>query len=110
MLAVSAIGDPAAFHAQLARAGATVIPRTFADHHAFTAPEAHALARDAREADLAVCTLKDAVKLDPLWPRVDGALLYVSQSVHVERGEDALQNVLERVLGTRTHPTKPPGR
>ncbi len=110
VLAVSAIGDPAAFHAQLERAGASVIPRTFADHHAFTPAEATRLATDAHEVDLAVCTLKDAVKLDPLWPRADRALWYVSQSVHVERGEDALQHVLDRVLRTPTHPTKPPGR
>lgn len=110
VLAIGAIGDPSAFHAQLAHAGASVIPRTFADHHAFTAAEARALANDARQADLAVCTLKDAVKLDPLWPRADRALWYVSQSVRVERGEDALQNALDHVLGTRTHPTKSRGR
>ena len=110
VLAIAAIGDPSAFHAQLARAGAFVIPRTFADHHAFTADEARSLADAARAADLAVCTLKDAVKLDPLWPRVDRGLWYVSQSVHVERGEDALQHVVAHVLGTRTHPSTSSGR
>ena len=109
VLAVSAIGDPAAFHAQLASAGASVIPRTFADHHAFTAADARALAGEAAHTDLVVCTLKDAVKLDAVWGRADRALWYVSQSVRLERGEDALARVLDRVLGLRSHLSTSPG-
>ena len=87
-----------------------VIPRTFGDHHAFAEAEVQALAADAAAADVVACTLKDAVKLGPRWPRIAPPLWYVSQSVHVERGEDALQHVLDRVFPTRTHPPTTPGR
>jgi tetraacyldisaccharide 4'-kinase len=48
-----------------------------------------------------VCTLKDAVKLGPLWPRGAPALWYVSQRVVVERGERVLADALGRLLAGR---------
>ena len=41
--------------------------------------------------DLVICTLKDAVKLAPLWPRLAPPLWYVSQHVMVERGVGGLE-------------------
>ena len=49
-----------------------------------------------------MCTLKDAVKLGPLWPRGGPTLWYVSQRVTVERGERVLEDSLGRLLAART--------
>ena len=101
VLAVSAIGDPTAFVAQLEAFGATVDSTSFRDHHRFTAAEAATLARTAERYDLVVCTLKDAVKLGPLWPR-GSPLWYVSQRVVVERGAGAVEDVLTTTLLARS--------
>jgi tetraacyldisaccharide 4'-kinase len=100
VLAVAAIGDPAAFGAQLADEGAVVTLRAFADHHAFTQAETDALATEALAADLAVCTLKDAVKLGNLWPAHRVPLWYVSQRVVPEAGEEALERLLDGLLSS----------
>ncbi|HKG93001.1 MAG TPA: tetraacyldisaccharide 4'-kinase, partial [Gemmatimonadaceae bacterium] len=106
VLAVSAVGDPGAFAAQLRTAGAAnVRTATFPDHHHFTGGDAAALAGAAAAADLAICTLKDAVKLAPLWPRQAGPLWYVSQRVEIERGQrdvDRLLHALAAAAAART--------
>lgn len=98
VLAISAIGAPAAFEAQLEAMGATVEPATFGDHHDFTGPEVKALTERAHKADLVVCTLKDAVKLGTFWPRQAPPLWYLSQAVVVERGASELREALARLL------------
>ncbi|MEP6832234.1 MAG: tetraacyldisaccharide 4'-kinase [Gemmatimonas sp.] len=98
LVAVSAIGDPASFLAQLRAAGAFVTHQRFSDHHSFSAGEAASIARSAQQTDGVICTLKDAVKLGPIWPRVAPPLWYVSQQVVVERGASALDRALARVL------------
>jgi tetraacyldisaccharide 4'-kinase len=104
LLAVSAIGDPDAFLGQLAAAGASVVDRAiYPDHHAFTSAEARELARRGAAVDRVVCTLKDAVKLGPLWPREAPPLWYVSQRVTLERGQAGLHRVLDLVLSARHH-------
>jgi tetraacyldisaccharide 4'-kinase len=105
VLAVAAVGEPAAFFAQLAERGAVVERAAFPDHHRFTAADAEALAARAVAAERVVCTLKDAVKLGPLWPRQAPPLWYVSQRVVVERGAELLDACLARVLAAR--PTGP---
>jgi tetraacyldisaccharide 4'-kinase len=87
--AVAGIGDAAAFFAQLTAAGARVVPHAYRDHHAFTAVDASHVARAAAGAPV-VCTLKDAVKLEPQWPRQAGPLWYVSQRVTFDRGHEAV--------------------
>ena len=109
VLAISAIGDPAAFVAQLSARGAVVTSAPFRDHHQFTTADAEVLAEKARRYDRVVCTLKDAVKLGPLWPG-PSPLWYVSQRVVVERGEDAMESVLATTLLARsasTHTGRP---
>jgi tetraacyldisaccharide 4'-kinase len=109
VLAVSAIGDPSAFGAQLAARGATVASETYRDHHRFTPTDAATLSTRAMRYDLVVCTLKDVVKLGPLWPG-PSPLWYVSQRVDVERGEDAVDTVVTTTLLARsasTHPGRP---
>ena len=98
VLAVSAIGAPAAYEAQLAAAGASVVPAAYGDHHAFSAADVATLVRRAEGCALVVCTLKDAVKLAPLWPRQGPALWYLSQTVVVERGAEALDALLSRAV------------
>ena len=101
VLAITGIGNPAAFHAQLVARGATVDPATFRDHHRFTSSEVVALAARATRYDCVVCTLKDAVKLNRLWPG-PSRLWYVSQRVTVESGGDALEAVLKTTLHVRS--------
>jgi tetraacyldisaccharide 4'-kinase len=110
VLAVSGIGDPRAFEAQLREAGADVRAAAFPDHHAYDARDTARLARHAGDVDFVVCTLKDAVKLGPLWPRGAPALWYVSQRVIVEQGERVLADALDRLLAARaTGAARPPG-
>ena len=98
VLAISAIGVPAAFEDQLVSYGAVLESAAFPDHHRFSPADVAALALRAQGTDLAVCTLKDAVKLGPLWPRQAAGLWYLSQSVEVERGAALLHEVLLRLL------------
>jgi tetraacyldisaccharide 4'-kinase len=105
--AVLSIADPHAFVRQLEELGAVVSARIFPDHHAFTAAETESLATGFGPDDLVVCTLKDAVKLAPLWPRVAPPLWYVSQQVMVERGVGGLERIVDDLarLCSRTSPT-----
>ena len=105
---VSAIGNPAAFEQQVLALGATIHARKrYPDHHAFSERDAAAIAALAQMSDGVICTLKDAVKLAPLWPREAPPLWYVSQIVVVERGAEALDRAFARVLAARagTAPT-----
>ena len=102
VLAVAAIGAPASFFEQLRALGAQVIPQPHPDHHAFSAAEVASLAAAAPAYDAVLCTLKDAVKLGPLWPRAAPAPWYVSQHAVVERGRPALEASIEAVLAART--------
>lgn len=103
VLGVAAIGEPVAFMRQLEQAGANVHPVIFPDHHRFTAKDALKLAKSGEErGGMVVCTLKDAVKLAPLWPRAARPLWYVSQRVVFERGEEMIDDLLDDVLSART--------
>jgi tetraacyldisaccharide 4'-kinase len=104
VLAVSAIGDPASFEARLRASGARVESRRWPDHHAFTAAECAALAADAGPETDVVCTLKDAVKLVAHWPRAAAPLWYVSQTIVVRTGAQALDGAVGRVLAARRAP------
>jgi tetraacyldisaccharide 4'-kinase len=112
VLAISAIGDPRAFEAQLSALDARVEPRAFPDHHRFTAGEVARLSRTAAELardggdggdgpPVALCTLKDAVKLAPRWPREAPRLWYVSQQPEVESGRAELDALITRTLAAR---------
>ena len=94
VLATAAIGNPRAFAAQLTEAGARVEIAAERDHHAYSAADAVGLARRAAAADIVVCTLKDAVKLGPVWPHEAPPLWYLSQRVVVESGAAELDRIL----------------
>jgi tetraacyldisaccharide 4'-kinase len=97
VLAISGIGAPDAFAAQLSAAGAQVTPVTYGDHHAYSPNDARVLAARAEREGMPVCTLKDAVKLAPHWPRQGPTLWYLSQAVFVERGGEVLEALLDRL-------------
>jgi tetraacyldisaccharide 4'-kinase len=105
--AVLSIADPRAFITQLSAGGATVRPHVFPDHHAFSASDIAHIAGGLRSDDTVVCTLKDAVKLAPSWPRLGPPLWYVSQQVMVERGVGGLERLVEDLVRvrSRTSPT-----
>lgn len=105
VVAVAAVGNPRAFFTQLDRTGATVLPLAYADHHAFSAADVESIVRRADGAARVVCTLKDAVKLGPVWPRLAPPLWYVSQRVALEQGGDVIDRMLARVLAARHHPS-----
>jgi tetraacyldisaccharide 4'-kinase len=97
----AAIAHPDAFFRQLTRLGAVVRPHAFRDHYPFTARDAQRLAASARASDFAVCTLKDAVKLESLWPPEAGSLWYVSQRLKVEDGKQYVDRLLDDLLARK---------
>jgi tetraacyldisaccharide 4'-kinase len=104
---VLSIADPDAFVRQIERHGATVRAMVFPDHHNFRGAEVERIAATFSAADWVLCTLKDAVKLAPRWPRLAPRLWYVSQQVMVERGVGGLERVLDDLVRacSRTSPT-----
>jgi tetraacyldisaccharide 4'-kinase len=102
LTAIAAIAQPDTFFQQLTELGAVVRPFSFPDHHAFTRAEARALAAEAGNSDFVVCTLKDAVKLESLWPAEAGSLWYVSQRLRIEDGQEHIDRLLENLLSPAT--------
>jgi tetraacyldisaccharide 4'-kinase len=100
LTAIAAIAGPESFFRQLTELGAVVRPHSFADHHAFTKSEARYLAAQASSSDFVVCTLKDAVKLESMWPADAGSLWYVSQRLKIEDGQSEIDRILDSILPT----------
>jgi tetraacyldisaccharide 4'-kinase len=98
LMAIAAVARPESFFAQLTELGAVVRPHAFPDHHAFTRAEARHLAAESGSSDFVVCTLKDAVKLESLWPAEAGSLWYVSQRLRIEDGQVQIDRLLENIL------------
>jgi tetraacyldisaccharide 4'-kinase len=98
LTAIAAIAHPDSFFKQLTELGAIVRPHSFPDHHAFTRREARDLAARAIDSDFVVCTLKDAVKLDSLWPAEAGSLWYVSQRLRIEDGQEHIERLLDDLV------------
>jgi tetraacyldisaccharide 4'-kinase len=98
VLAVAGVASPTAFRQQLEELGALVQLHAYADHYAYTADDALRLARAAERAQIVVCTLKDAVKLAPVWPRDGPGLWYLSQQVILERGRPEVERLIGDML------------
>ena len=98
LVAIAAIAHPDSFFRQLTDLGAVVRPQSFPDHHAFTREEARDLAARASNSDFVVCTLKDAVKLESLWPDEAGSLWYVSQRLRIENGQEHIERLLDDLV------------
>lgn len=103
VVAVAGVGAPRAFAGQLEAAGGRVSLVSFPDHHRFTAADVDEILRRAPANASVVCTLKDAVKLDRLWPRASMPLWYVSQRVALEAGQSYYAEALQRLLDARPH-------
>lgn len=103
---LTAIGDPRALVRQLEAVGAEVTATIHPDHHDFSDPEIAAFARSIPSGAIAVCTLKDAVKLSDRWPRDGVPLWYVTQYVVVERSAEVVDGVLDEIM--RAHPSSSP--
>jgi tetraacyldisaccharide 4'-kinase len=99
--AVLSIANPSAFIRQLEQLGATVRPSIYPDHHNFSQQEVAKIVSEHDGIEGVVCTLKDAVKLAPHWPRLAPSLWYVSQHVMVERGVGGIERVLDDVARAR---------
>ncbi len=103
ILAVAAIGRPAAFAASLERLGARVELAAFRDHHEYTGQEVDGLVSRAR-GRVIVTTEKDAIR----WPGDRPADLWVLQSaLGFREGERAL---IEAVLALASGSTRPRSR
>jgi tetraacyldisaccharide 4'-kinase len=91
-----ALGSPLSFMAQVRRLGADIVHQAlFPDHHRLSAPELARLFADAgkAQADLLVCTHKDAVKLPhDLSPPIP--VLALETEMVILRGEEQLERVL----------------
>jgi tetraacyldisaccharide 4'-kinase len=92
---LTAIGDPRAFVQQIEMLGAIVTAEIYPDHHHFQPAEVARFVRTVPSDGLAICTLKDAVKLADQWPREAPTLWYVSQRVSVERGVGGVEHILD---------------
>lgn len=101
VLAVAGVGEPESFRLQLERLGARVRLAAFRDHHRYAAADAATLAARVPAGGFVVCTLKDAVKLAAFWPP-SSPLWYVSQQLVVDEGAEHLNQLMDRVLATRT--------
>jgi tetraacyldisaccharide 4'-kinase len=101
VLAVAGVGDPRSFRDQLIEAGARVTMRVFPDHHVYESSDGAAVARDVTSFEHVVCTMKDAVKLAPIWPREAGPLWYVSLRCRIEVGGAEVSALLDRFLAAR---------
>lgn len=107
VVALSGIGEPAPFAAQLEALGARVRPLAHGDHHRFTAADAAAALALAGADGVVVTTAKDAVRLRPVWPATGPEGLVAELDVHVTYGQDDLTRLLDR-LGRAAHgPTTP---
>jgi tetraacyldisaccharide 4'-kinase len=102
VLVISGIADPSSLATQLKRIGADLEMRVFPDHHSYDTTDIIRLADEARTFDYTVCTLKDAVKLGPQWPREAPSLWYVSLRCGIEYGSADVSAMFDRVLEARS--------
>ena len=99
---ITAIADPRALIRQIESLGGRVTAELYPDHHHFEAAEIARFVRSIPADGLAICTLKDAVKLESHWPREAPTLWYVSQRVSVERGVGGVEHVLDELTQAAT--------
>ena len=102
VLGIAGIGDPASFFAQLSRAGASVTPRRYRDHHAYTPSEVAELVAASAGHKYVVTTEKDVVKLGKLWPATGPMLWYLSQAVRLTEGASLVAAALAKTFKRAT--------
>ena len=98
-LALSAIGNPAAFHTTLKTLGQEpVATLTFPDHHTYTADDIHHISEEAEAvgAEIVVTTLKDLVKLPEVGFR-DRPLCALEIGIQFQSGLQDLETMLKKI-------------
>ena len=105
VLVVAGVGDPRSLADQIRQAGARVALLPFPDHHRYSPGDVSRIRSAATAHDRTICTLKDAVKLAPVWPRQAEPLWYVSLRCVVEDGEAAVSALLDRLMAARLSTT-----
>lgn len=102
-VAVSGIGNPAAFRISFQQQGIQ-LPRIleYADHHHYTAADVAEIRRVAAEQKApVVTTAKDWVKLEALWPQDSAESLFVmNQRIVFAPGDD--QRLIEHIMARLT--------
>ena len=106
VLAVSGIGEPQAFAAQLTSLGAVVRPMPFGDHHPYTTTDVTRIIHAAGSGGVIVTTAKDAVKLAPLWPAHGPTCLVAVLGVTIAAGMNVMARLVDRAvaLAQRSNP------
>jgi tetraacyldisaccharide 4'-kinase len=108
--AIAGVAQPSLFFQQLSDRGAIVTPFAFPDHHHFSETDiSRVLAAVGANDALVVCTLKDAVKLAPIWPARARPLWYVLQGLELESGGNALADLLLRLTPQKSTELKRSG-
>jgi len=99
LLLVSAIGNPATFHATLATLGhKPVAALTFPDHHSYTTNDIHHISEKAESAgaEIIVTTLKDLVKL-PLAHVYTRPVCALEIGIQFRSGLEDLEKILQKI-------------
>lgn len=90
VLAFCGLGNPQSFRASLLETGCDIAELIeFRDHHIFKSPDPERLIRKCKEnnANYIVTTLKDAVKLEKIWPR-NHAIYYLEIRIELDRKDE----------------------
>ncbi|MEE8417946.1 MAG: tetraacyldisaccharide 4'-kinase [candidate division Zixibacteria bacterium] len=90
VLAFCGLGNPQSFRASLLETGCEVVELIeFADHYRYKSPDLERLVRKCSEnnAQYIVTTLKDAVKLEKIWPR-NQSLYYLEIKIELDRKDE----------------------
>ena len=99
ILAISAIGNPAAFHKTLISLGlAPTATLIFPDHHQYNADDVRRISKKTKEArtDIVLTTLKDLVKM-PLENIGDRPLYALEIGIHFRTGLQDLEELLVKI-------------
>ncbi len=90
VLAFCGLGNPQSFRASLLETGCDIAELIeFADHHRYKSPDLERLVRKCSEnnARYIVTSLKDAVKLEKIWPR-NQPLYYLEIKIELDRKDE----------------------
>jgi tetraacyldisaccharide 4'-kinase len=90
VLAFCGLGNPRSFHRSLLETGCEVVELLeFKDHHRYISPDLEKLIERYKEnnADYIVTTLKDAVKLEEIWPQ-NQPLYYLEIKIELDRKDE----------------------
>lgn len=90
VLAFCGLANPRSFRASLLETGCDIAELIeFGDHHRYRSPDLERLVRKCKEnnAEYIVTSLKDAVKLEKIWPR-DHAIYYLEIRIELDRKDE----------------------